>query len=247
MTRVESGKIHTHDTGPFSDLSICFDLDGTLVDTAPDLVRVTNEVIALEGLPETDYALARAVVSLGSRRLITDALARADHFVVGDRVDALQQEFLRRYHEDIAQKSTPFPGAIQSLSDLTDLGASLSVCTNKPGWLARPLLDALDMTRWFDRIVGGDEAPAAKPDPSHIFDTAGHKHRGRIIMVGDSYPDMEAARRAGVYSVLMTFGYSHQPLNELRADTRLGTFRDLVPTLIDWQRRRKNDSECLKD
>jgi len=100
-------------------LSICFDLDGTVVDTAPDLVRVTNEVIAGRG-----------------------------------HVDAMQTEFLDRYASSIDLLSLPFPGVVQTLGDLLALGADLSICTNKPGWLARPLLRKLDLDHYFTRIIG---------------------------------------------------------------------------------------------
>ncbi|WP_298912843.1 HAD-IA family hydrolase [uncultured Algimonas sp.] len=240
MTRRETGNSTSSLPTPLAGLSICFDLDGTLVDTAPDLVRVTNEVIALEGLPATNYGLARAAVSLGSRRLITDALDRAGHGVDTARLDVLQREFLSRYAEDIARLSRPYPGVCATLDELDRMGARLSVCTNKPGWLARPLLDALGMTARFDRIVGGDEVPASKPDPSHIFTSAGHRRAERIVMVGDSWPDMEGARRARCHGVLVTYGYSYRPQIRLRADTRLRNFRDLAPALIMLFNRHRN-------
>ena len=217
-------------------LTVCLDLDGTLVHTAPDLVRVTNEVIALEGLPETHYPSAARVVGFGSRRLIGDALRRADHAVPDERLDELQRIFLLRYANDIARHSRPYPGVRDTLAQLRAQGASLSVCTNKPGWLARPLLDALDMSRLFDRIVGGDEAPQSKPDPRHVFAAAGHADAGRIAMVGDSWPDVRAAHNARVFSVLVTYGYSADPQIRLRADARLRNFRDLTPTLMSWYR-----------
>lgn len=229
MTRVDAG-IFDHS---LRNVSICFDLDGTLVDTAPDLVRVTNEVIAQEGLPETDYKRARAVVGFGSRRLITDALARANHTVTPDRLDALQQDFLSRYAATLSERSNPYPGVIETLAILKSMGASLNVCTNKPGWLAGPLLEELAMTHWFDRIVGGDDARSSKPDPRHIFDSAGHQSRDHLVMVGDSWPDMEAAKRAGAFSILMTYGYSFIPQIRLRAGLRLRTFRTLIPALIE--------------
>jgi phosphoglycolate phosphatase len=237
MTRVDSVKKMATNTASFSrttlsGLSVCFDLDGTLVDTAPDLVRVTNEVIATEGLPETHYKLARSVVGFGSRRLISDALARAEHAVSDSRLDEMQADFLKRYADDIARHSNPYAGVIDTLRTLKSFGASLSVCTNKPGWLARPLLEALAMTHWFDTIVGGDEAPRAKPDPRHVYMAAGHRKSERIVMVGDSLPDMDAAQRAGAYAVLMTHGYSHSPQIRLRADARLRNFRSLTPALI---------------
>jgi len=229
MTRVDMRKKGR----PLYGVSICFDLDGTLIDTAPDLVRVTNDVIATEGLPETNYALARQAIGLGSRRLISDALDRAGHAVETARLDVMQAEFLQRYADDIAQLSTPFPGVIDTLHTLRALGARLSVCTNKPGWLARPLLDVLEMTDWFDRIVGGDEATYAKPDARHIYQTVGHQDGARIVMVGDGLPDMGAARNARALAVLVNFGYSHVPQIRLRADVRLRNFRALTPTLID--------------
>lgn len=229
MTRVESRK----NNRPLDGITLCFDLDGTLVDTAPDLVRVTNEVIATEGLPDTQYDLARAVVGFGSRHLIREALERASHTVSPARLDAMQADFLSRYADSIDQLSKPYPGVIDTLSDLRRLGAELTVCTNKPGWLARPLLKALDMDGWFTRIVGGDEAPRSKPDPRHIFKAAGHRDSSRIAMIGDSYPDMQAARNARVFSVLAVYGYSFDAPIRLRADARIRNFRNLTPALLN--------------
>ncbi|MEM9601079.1 MAG: HAD-IA family hydrolase [Pseudomonadota bacterium] len=237
MTRVQLREFSAsdlgHGSGRLCGLSICFDLDGTLVDTAPDLVRVTNAVIAEEGVGPTDYKLARGAVGFGSRRLISDALARAGRSVSASRLDALQAIFLKLYADDIARCSKPFPGVLDTLQQLRAEGADLSVCTNKPGWLARPLLDALHMAEMFTRIVGGDEAPRSKPDPRHLFMTAGHRHSERIVLVGDAVPDMGAAHNAGALAVLVTYGYSHGPQIQLRADARLRTFRQLAPTLID--------------
>ena len=217
-------------------LSVCFDLDGTLVHTAPDLVRVTNEVIALEGLPETDYAPAARVVGFGSRALLSGAFQRADHSVTPERLNELQRIFLLKYSEDIARLSAPFPGVVDTLEMLRADGAELSVCTNKPGWLARPLLEQLRMDRHFVRIVGGDEAPRSKPDARHIFMAAGHRDASRIAMVGDSWPDVRAAHNARVFNVLVSYGYSASPQIRLRADARLRSFRELAPALRAWYR-----------
>ena len=229
MTRVEVCK----KSRSLKGLSICFDLDGTLGDTVPDLVRVTNDVIATEGITQADYAKARSEVGLGSRHLISSILARAGHRVDPARFDAMQADFLCRYADDIAQLSTHFPGVVDTLQTLRSMGASLSVCTNKPSWLARPLPDALDMTVWFDRIVDGDEAPRSKPDPRHVFMAAGHHNAPRIVLVGDGLPDIAAARNANALGMLVTYGYSHEPQIRLRADVRLRNFRALTPTLLD--------------
>ena len=220
-------------TRPLSGVSICFDLDGTLVDTAPDLVRVTSEVIAGRGHGPVSYRKARKAVGYGSRRMITDALADVNDAASDAEIDKMQAEFLDRYAESIDLLSKPFLGVEETLVDLRDLGAELSVCTNKPGWLARPLLRKLDLDHHFVRIVGGDEPKHKKPSPEHIFEAAGHRDSAKIIMVGDSWPDMRAAHNANVYAILMTFGYTPLPQIRLRAGLRLSRFRDIVPALIE--------------
>ena len=218
---------------PLTGLSVCFDLDGTVVDTAPDLVRVTNEVIAGRGHGPVNYRKARNAVGYGSRRMITDALGDVGDLATKAEVDKMQAEFLDRYANSIDALSTPFPGVEQTLKDLISLGADLSICTNKPGWLARPLLRKLDLDSYFTRIIGGDEPSQKKPSPEHIFESAGHRDSSRIIMVGDSWPDMRAALNANVHAILMTYGYSPVSQIRLRAGTRLSRFRDIVPTLCN--------------
>lgn len=213
------------------NLSLCLDLDGTLIDTAPDLVRVLNLVIAEEGLLETDYTLARRDVGYGSRKLITEAFKRANTQLSHTRIDELQHLFLKLYAEDIAQKSTPFPGVKDTLMQLKAAGTELSICTNKPGYLARPLIEALGLTHIFVRIVGSDDVPCKKPDPGHIFAAAGHRRRHPIVMVGDSLPDVLAARNANVPSIAMSYGYSSTPVIKLGADCILRNFRDIPSAL----------------
>lgn len=214
-------------------LSLCFDLDGTLVHTAPDLVRVTNEIIAKRGHGPVDYRKARNAVGYGSRRMIMDALEAVGDEVSEAEIDKMQSEFLDRYAKSISDLSKPFTGVEDALADLRSLGAELSVCTNKPGWLARPLLKLLKLDRYFVRIIGGDEASRKKPAPDHIFEAAGHRHASRIIMIGDSWPDIRAGHNAGTHTILMTYGYTPTPQIRLRAGTRLTQFRDIVPTLIN--------------
>ncbi len=217
-------------------LSVCFDLDGTVVDTAPDLVRVTSEVIAGRGHGPVNYRKARNAVGYGSRRMITDALRDVEDPATEAEIDKMQAEFLDRYAKSIDALSIPFPGVEDTLKTLLSLGAELSICTNKPGWLARPLLNKLGLDPYFTRVVGGDEPPQKKPAPGHIFKAAGHRDASRIIMVGDSWPDMRAALNANVHAILMTYGYSPVSQIRLRAGTRLSRFRDIVPTLCNRYR-----------
>lgn len=218
-----------------SQLSICLDLDGTIVDTAPDLIRVLNAVISEEGLPETNYGHAREAIGYGSRRLIEDAFSRAAYKVSTERVSALQKMFLNLYAEDSARLSRPFDGVMETLIALKRQGAVLSVCTNKPGYLARPLLEKLGMTPLFARIIGSDDLPRNKPHADHIFAAAGHKMASRIVMVGDGSPDALAAKAAGVPCVLMAYGYSTVPFEHLGADVILRRFRDLPSALQGLQ------------
>ena len=212
-------------------LTLCFDLDGTLVDTAPDLIRVLDLVIAEEGLPKTDYKEARKAVGYGSRKLIIQACERMQHTPSPARLDELQQLFLKLYADNIAELSQPYCSVFDALTKLKKSGVKLSVCTNKPGYLARPLLKALGMTHFFERIVGGDDIMNKKPSPEHIWASAGHNDWRRIVMIGDSYPDMRAAHNGRMKSILVTYGYTQISPLKLKADYRIHKFGSLQTAL----------------
>jgi len=214
-------------------LSLCFDLDGTIIDTAPDLIRVLNLVIKEDGLGETDYMKARRDVGYGARVLIEQACKRVDHAISSSRVDELLDLFLKLYADDIAQKSQPFLGVCDTLAYLRANGAELSVCTNKPGYLARPLLEALDMSGYFIRTIGSDDVPHKKPNAGHIFAAAGHKSRRKIVMIGDSLLDILAAKNTKIPSIVVTYGYSAIPIQKLGADHVIRRFRALPAALRD--------------
>ena len=220
---------------PFHNLSgarIAFDLDGTLVDTAPDLVRALNAAIMPAGLEPVPLAAVRAMVGRGARALILRAFERAgkpepDSDEIAERLD----HFLRVYAEGVADLSRPFDGVETALGVLADAGAELSVCTNKPGWLARPLMDALRMSDQFVRIVGADDAPEKKPAAIHLETALGGPADARSVLVGDSQPDVGAARAAGAHSLIFTDGYSEKPADALGADRLFKHWRD-APGLI---------------
>ncbi len=221
-----------HHKRPFRNYILCLDLDGTLVDTAPDLVRVTNETIALEGLPETNFKAARREVGYGSKRLIASSMERLGHSVSEKRLSELQEWFLNRYAETLSDHSRPFPGVVQTLKELNRKGATLTVCTNKPGYLARPLLDQLHLTSYFANIVGGDEAPKAKPDRRHLLQAAGQTRAGKkIVMIGDSFPDIRAGHNAKVPTILMRYGYNPINAHRLRPTIALDNFREIPKVL----------------
>jgi len=218
------------------NMSIAFDLDGTLVDTAPDLVRVLNTVIAPDGLAPITVEEARAMIGFGSMAMIKQAYRDVHEELSEAHATDIQREFLDLYAADLSQVSTAYPGVVEVLAQLKRAGARLSVCTNKPGAMARPLLQQLGLSQFFDKIVGsGDEVPT-KPAAEHIFAAVGHRgggHRGsgKIVMVGDGAPDVFAARAAKVPIILMSYGYSPISVHTFGADAVLRNFRELPSAL----------------
>lgn len=216
---------------------IAFDLDGTLVDTAPDLVRALNESVTPLGFDPVPVEAVRAMVGRGARALIRRAFVREGRpepheDLVEDRLEV----FMDAYRADIARHSRPFEGVEAVLDSLTEAGARLSVCTNKPTQLAIPLLDALNMRSRFERVIGPEDAPAKKPDASHLIVAMGGEPIDHAcVLVGDSEPDAQAAKAAGAGCVIFEGGYSEKPARTLGADRLFdayGVLPDLLAELI---------------
>ncbi|HEY5105793.1 MAG TPA: phosphoglycolate phosphatase [Caulobacteraceae bacterium] len=209
--------------------TIAFDLDGTLVDTAPDLVAVLNGLLAEEGLAPLPLTVARPLIGRGARRLIARGFSAAGAPDPEPRMDALFSRFIAAYRGRIARESRPYPGALAALDKLMEAGAKLCLCTNKPTDLAALLMRELSLEERFAAIVGPDAAPAAKPDPAHLI-AAITKAGGRLdkaVMVGDSEADAQAARAAGVPLVLVSFGYTEVAAAQLGADILIDHFDQL--------------------
>ncbi|MBI1250365.1 MAG: phosphoglycolate phosphatase [Alphaproteobacteria bacterium] len=199
---------------------VAFDLDGTLVDTAPDLVRALNHTLDLEGLPHASLAQARQFVGQGARKLIERASAASGVDFDAPKLDALTDAFIAFYRQAIAQDSTPFPGCLDALDALEAAGAGLCVCTNKRTDLSEALLDALGMRQRFRAIVGADSVANKKPHPEHVL-TAIARAGGlahRAVMVGDSSADVRAAQAANVKCIVVSFGYHDAAPHSLGAD-----------------------------
>jgi len=209
---------------------IVFDLDGTLVDTAPDLVGALNTVLREQGLPALPLAQARVMVGRGARALIEQGFAAAGAPLDPARAAALVEQFIAAYLARIADESRPFDGVLAALDQLAAAGATLAVCTNKRTDLSLALLDALNMTDRFAAVIGADRAPAPKPDASHLLTAiaAAGGRPARAIMVGDSASDIGAARAARVPSVLVSFGYTEIPPADLGADLMIDRFDELA-------------------
>lgn len=208
---------------------IAFDLDGTLVDTAPDLLGTLDHVLSAHGIAPVDRDEARPMIGGGARLLIVRALNRTGVEVSPEELDRLNRQFLDHYAAHIADASRPFPGLEQALDRLQARGAILAVCTNKLEFLARLLLDGLGMTSRFAAITGADTFGIAKPDPLPLLSTiaACGGQAGRAVMIGDSATDIATAQAAGVPSVAVSFGYTETPAAQLGADRLIHHFSDL--------------------
>lgn len=209
--------------------TIIFDLDGTLVDTAPDLTLALNHVLAHEGRPPVHGTQVRGLVGRGARVLIEEAMAMTGEAVSRDRLGALLDLFVEYYGHNIARESVVFPGVRQTLQSFSRDGLLMGVATNKYEGLSRQLLEALDLQQHFPVVVGGDTLNVRKPDPEHLLEVVrrlGGDPR-RALMVGDSTADIDAAKAAGMRSVAVSFGYPNAPVSEMGADAIIDSFRDL--------------------
>lgn len=214
--------------------TIIFDLDGTLVDTAGDLTASLNHALGVLGRPPIDPAGVRAMVGHGARKLLERGLA-ATGDMSPELVEAGVRPFLDHYAANIAVHSRPFEGTEQALAALEADGLNLAICTNKPVALAEALVSELGWAGLFRAILGADSRPWKKPDPRHLTDTLAAAGGRAAIFVGDSRTDADTARSAGVPLVLVSFGYSTDPVESLGADLLIDHFDALVPAIATIQ------------
>ncbi|ODA66562.1 Phosphoglycolate phosphatase [Methyloligella halotolerans] len=217
--------------------TVVFDLDGTLIDTAPDLTAALNKALGACGYPPVQGEAVRASVAFGARAMIAEGLhqvAATDEHRTEERIDAMLADFLDHYESNIAVESVPFPGMLEALAELDAAGATLAVCTNKRELLARQLLESLGLARRFAAIAGRDTFPASKPDPLHLTETvaaAGGNAR-HAIMIGDSDVDIRTANAAGIPSVAVRFGYGPEDSLTAAGPGRLiGAYGELIPAI----------------
>lgn len=221
-----------------ASLTVVFDLDGTLIDTAPDLVRATNHVLASVDLQPVTMDKLRNWVGFGARRMIVEGLKDAGLELDTPAVDELLSQFLSFYEAHIAVDSKPFPGAVAALDRLASNGTRLAICTNKSEALAKKLMQELKLAHRFAVITGRDTFAVCKPDPGHLtgtLDIAGGS-ANRAILIGDSITDINTAKAAKIPVIGVTHGYSDQPMTKLRPDATIGHFDDLdgaIQRIID--------------
>jgi phosphoglycolate phosphatase len=219
--------------GMVADLTLVFDLDGTLVDTAPDLVSALNVALRLENLHPLSLAAATNMIGNGTRVLLERGLDARARTVSAERFETLHDALLAHYTAHIADESRPYEGVEDTVQDFRDAGARLAVCTNKQERLSTLLLREINLLHAFDAVCGGDTLPVRKPDGRHLSGTIA-RAGGRVeraVMIGDSINDLKVARAAGVPVILVDFGYTEIPARDLGADTVISRFSDLRPAL----------------
>ena len=212
---------------------VVFDLDGTLVDTAPDLIHALNAILGAESIPAIPFETARPMIGAGVRPLLEQALAERGQFPGEAAMDALFARYIQRYQDHIADQSRPYPGLVGALDRLGAHGFTLAVCTNKYEGLSLRLLDALGLTSRFAAICGQDTFPMKKPDPESLRLTIARAggDATRAVMVGDSETDVSVARAAGIPVIGVDFGYTRIPMADLLPDRLIGHF-DALPQAV---------------
>ncbi|MGL4397166.1 MAG: HAD-IA family hydrolase [Hyphomicrobium sp.] len=209
--------------------TLVFDLDGTLVDTAPDLAAATNHVLAHRNLPPVDAREILPFVGHGALKMIENALAAHGKTLSESELYAMFDVFIQHYTANIANASRPYEGALAAIDGFRAEGAALAVCTNKLEAHARALLEALDMTPRFNAITGRDSLGVFKPDPRHLTSTIALANgtADKAIMIGDTETDIATAKAAGIPVIAVDFGYSTTPVAVFAPDIIISHFNEL--------------------
>ena len=213
---------------------VVFDLDGTLAETAPDLIASLNAVLESEQVAPLHLDQARNLIGAGARALLERGLSAQGRSVSTERMEELFQSFLKHYRANICVGTHLYPGVERSLQRLKDAGFSLAVCTNKFEEPSVTLLKSLGISDFFSAICGRDTFAFFKPDPRHLTETIA-KAKGdlhRAVMVGDSITDVETARAANIPVICVPFGYTDKPVEALEPDKIIQHFDELYAAAV---------------
>ncbi|GAB4236558.1 MAG: phosphoglycolate phosphatase [Methyloligellaceae bacterium] len=210
-----------------------FDLDGTLVDSVPDIAAALNDLFAEQGWSPFAEEEVRGMVGGGVPKLIERALRARELAVEAERHAALAARFIALYGPRATRQTRPYPGVRAVLEQFAASGTAMAVCTNKPEAITRAMIAELGLGRFFGAFVGGDTLAVKKPAPEPVLEALGQLGcpRSGAVMVGDSGADAKAARAAGLPVVLVTYGYSREPVAQLGADALVDSFCELPRVL----------------
>ena len=214
---------------PLSGCTIVFDLDGTIAETAPDLIKPVNVLLTHAGLKPTQLQDLRGFVGKGAKVMLESAAAAQGHTFDRDQMRALVSRFIELYELDISSDSYLYPGFVEALDLLEEQGAEFAVCTNKFTKLAIKVLEGLKVLDRFKAVIGADSVENKKPHADHYLhtlDKAGGDLR-RSLMIGDTASDSGAARNAGAPVILVDFGYCDTAPEELSPDAVISHYSEL--------------------
>lgn len=210
--------------------TVVFDLDGTLVDTLPDIEAAANQALAAEGRRPLTSDEVRQLIGSGGRVLMKNAFRATGEPASEARIDAAFAAYIAAYEKAPVAGSAAFPGVHAALDGLLARGTRLAVCTNKPEGLAETVLETFGLAGYFAGVVAGDTLPARKPSPEPLLEAVARVGgAGRsAAMVGDSPIDADAARAASIPFIAVSFGYSPVPASALGADAVIDGYDELA-------------------
>ena len=217
---------------------IVFDLDGTLINSAPDLCYALNQTLSEINIPEITLQEVMGYLGDGALELIKRGITKYSNINNFD-TELLRLRFLEIYDNCLLNKTDFYPNVLQSLKDLKKMDFTLAICTNKPELLAKRIIDGLDGSSFFDRITGGDTYEFRKPDPRHLINTileTGKKVE-TAIMIGDSENDINCAKKANIPSIAVNFGYSKVPVESLNPDLVMSDYINLTQHIEDIKKK----------
>jgi phosphoglycolate phosphatase len=214
---------------------VVFDLDGTLIETADDLLFSLNHVLGQNDLPGVERDELRRYVGQGGRVMLKRAFAAGGRAFNEDVADRLVQQFVAHYGDNMPGASAPFASVMEQITRLKAAGFAIAICTNKTETLAKKLIHLLKIADQFDAICGADTFPFKKPDPGHLLMTieAAGGDPARAVMVGDSAADINAAKAAHVPVIAVDFGYTDVPVAELGPDRIISHFDEMSVAVIE--------------
>jgi len=216
---------------PLAVRAAAFDLDGTLLDTLPDIAEAAQRMLRDLGRPETDQQIVRTYVGDGIQRLAKRLLTgRMDGEPAADELEGALDLFERHYRNTLTQRTLPFPGVEDGLRRFAHEGLKLACVTNKAESFTLPLLEATKLRSFFDLVVAGDTLPRKKPDPMPLLYCAERfgARPPELLMVGDSANDVLCARAAGCPAFCVPYGYSARDVRELDCDAIVDTILEAL-------------------
>jgi phosphoglycolate phosphatase len=213
--------------------AVLFDLDGTLVDSVPDMAAAIGDVLTEYGHAPHPRATVEGMIGHGVPHLVARAFAAHGVTLAGEALDVAVDRYMALYEPRATRETRLFDGVAEAVADLAAEGVVMGVCTNKPGAVSREIVAALGLGPYMGAVVGGDAGPPRKPAPDLLLMAleAIGSSPARAVMVGDSGADVAAARAAGMAVVVVGHGYTSVPADQLGADQVIEGFRQLRASL----------------